>query len=95
MKYARGTFIESRMPWGTIVAAAALCPDGRVRKVSRISSTADTFFSIPAAVRFQGKTVSGYVTVETVSGLSTATDSDPAIVRFIPYTYGKNGALFA
>jgi hypothetical protein len=90
MKYALGTEVETRMPWGIIVSAKALCSDGKVRKVCRISSTPDTFFSIPAAVKVKGKTVSGYITTETVEGLSTATDGDPAVVKFRAVEYRKN-----
>jgi len=70
-----------------------MCSDGRVRTIKRMAQTADTFFSVPASVRVRGRTVAGYVTTETVQGLSTATDDDPEIVRFIAYTYRKNGEL--
>lgn len=92
--YADGTYIERSYPWGLNVSGAALCPDGKVRKLARIAETADTFFSIPASVRANGKTVAGYITVETKEGLSTATDSDPAIVKFVPYAYRKNCNAF-
>jgi hypothetical protein len=91
--YANGTHLTMRYPFGTYVAGAALCSDGRVRALKRISECADTFFSVPASVTVNGRTVSGYVSVETVDGFSTATDDDPAIVKFHAYTYGKNGAL--
>ena len=94
-EYARGTYITRRYPWGINVAARVECPDGIVRQCSRIAETADTFFSTPAAVKAYGKTVAGYITVETISGLSTATVSDPAIVRFVPYAYRKNHAVFS
>ncbi len=94
MNYAQGTYIEHRYPWGVIVGAKALCPDNVVRKVQRISQTADTFFSVPASVRFKGKTVAGYVTVECESGSSVVTPEDPAVVKFKPYRYCKNGTIF-
>jgi hypothetical protein len=94
MDYAQGTKIETRMPWGLIVGAIALCPDGKVRHCKRVAQSADTFFSIPASVTYRGKTVAGYITVETMEGFTTATDTDPAVVKFVPYRYRKNGALF-
>ena len=63
------------------------------RKNSRITAQPDTFFSIPARVKAHGKTVSGYVTCETLEGFSTETLGDPAVWRFIAYSYGKNGHL--
>jgi hypothetical protein len=93
--YALGTYIIHQMPWSIYVSGAALCPDGKVRRLKRIASTADTFFSIPASVTYLRKTVSGFVTVKTLDGFDTPTEEDPAVVKFIPYTYGKNGKLFA
>lgn len=81
--------------WGGFLDAAALCSDGKVRKVKRISETADTFFSVPAAVEVcqGGKkyTVSGYITVETLAGFSTEVGEDRTVVKFVAYQYGKNG----
>lgn len=94
MQYAQGTELKTTQPWGIFISGRALCPDGKVRALKRIAICADTFFSIPAAISFKGKTVSGFVTVETVEGFSTPTDDDPAIVKFVPYAYGKNGNLF-
>ena len=75
-----------------------MCPDGIVRNVKRIASTADTFFSVPASVSVyrNGKhvTVAGYITFTTVSGSSVETLDDPAYVEFRPYTYRKNGKIF-
>jgi hypothetical protein len=58
-----------------------------------LAQTADTFFSIPASVTVGGKTVSGYVTVETAAGLTTSTDDDPAVVKFVAAQYGKNAGM--
>lgn len=93
-EYAYGTYLLCRMPWSTYVGARALCPDGKVRNVKRISICADTFFSVPASVSYKGKTVTGYITVATKSGSSFATDDDPGYVKFIPYSKGKNGHIF-
>jgi hypothetical protein len=93
-QYAKDTWIERSHPWGLNVAARVLCPDGVVRKCKRIAPTADTFFSTPAAVEVRGKTVAGFVTMTTASGLSTATDADPAYLVFHPYKYRKNADAF-
>jgi hypothetical protein len=92
-EYAQGTFTLSYDNFG-LSDAAALCPDGKVRKVRFYDGIADTFFSVPCRVSAYGKTVSGYITIETVNGYSTPTDDDPAIVKFVPYIYGKNGGVF-
>lgn len=91
--YAHGTFIDSGYPLGAIRKARAMCPDGVVRTCKRVASTADTFFSVPATVTVRRKSVAGYITIQTVSGLSTESPEDPWIVRFIPYTYRKNAYL--
>lgn len=93
--YAEGTCLVTRMPWATYLGGRALCPDGKVRALKRIALCADTFFSVPAAVSYKGKTVAGFVTVTTREGYDTPTDDDPAIVKFVPYTYRKNGGLFS
>jgi hypothetical protein len=93
MEYADGTALDFSQPWGFTCKGRALCPDGRVRAFT--GGTADTFFSIPARVSAKGTTVRGYVTVETRDGYSTVTDNDPAVVKFVPYTYLKNHALVA
>lgn len=72
------------------VKGRAVCSDGTVRAVRFGAGIADTFFSVPCSVKVAGRTVSGYVTVETVEGWTTETDGDPACVKFIAYTYGKN-----
>ena len=42
----------------------ALCSDGKVRSLAYLSQQADTYYSIPAAVRIDGQYVKGYVTTE-------------------------------
>jgi hypothetical protein len=61
-EYKHGTYLVTRAPWGTFVGGRVHCPDGRVRTLSRIAITADSFFSIPAKVNVRGKSVSGFVT---------------------------------
>lgn len=89
-KFALGTELVSS-DWHGFVSAKAMCADGKVRKVCRIAASADTFFSVPAAVRVRGKYVTGYLTVTTVEGYDTeASVEDPYVVKFRIYSYGKN-----
>jgi len=92
-EYGRGTWLDVSYPWGVYVKARAICSDGVVRNTQRIALSADTFFSVPASVQVKGKEVSGYVTVETEQGFSHAMNDDPAIVKFVAYTYRKNAAM--
>jgi hypothetical protein len=89
-KFAFDTYLAYSTPWHLYVGGRALCADGKVRTLKRISETSDTYFSTPAAVQIRGRTVSGYVTVETAQGLSTATSSDPAVLKFFAVKYGRN-----
>lgn len=92
--YADGTYLTVGYPWGLYsLPGRVLCSDGKVRALARISETADTFFSVPAAVKVKGRTVSGYVTMETRDGFSTATEEDPVVVKFVAFSYGRNGHL--
>jgi hypothetical protein len=92
--YADGTRVEVTMPFSLYRKARALCPDGRVRSTVRIAATADTFFSVPAAVQVNHKTVAGFITFQTRAGWETPTDNDPAVVKFFPYKYRKNAHAF-
>lgn len=96
MQYARNTYLTPAPgPFSCgMISGAALCTDGVVRPLRfKNGGIADTFFSIPCSVSVRGKTVSGYATVETLEGYSTPTDDDPPVVRFVAYTYGRNGHL--
>ena len=88
--YGYGTSLTVEYPWGVNVSGRAMCSDGRVRALKRIAQTADTFFSIPASVTVSGRTVAGYVTVETAQGFSAETEDDPTVLKFRTYTYRKN-----
>lgn len=81
MNYDDGTYLMQSFPWGIYRGGAALCADGKVRKLARIAQTADTFFSVPAAVKVRGVTVSGFIT------------TDRGHVRFIAYQHGKNANM--
>jgi hypothetical protein len=91
--YANGTYLQYTMPWSLYVGAAALCPDGKVRKVKRIAETPDTFYSIPASITYKGKTVAGYVHLHNVGDPSDPLAFEDAVV-FTPYLYRKNGNIF-
>lgn len=77
--YAHGTSLTVSYPWGTNVKGRARCSDGVTRSLSRIAQTADTFFSIPAAVQVRGKT--------------SETDDGDKYVAFRPYLYRKNAVM--
>jgi len=96
MEGAQGTFLERGSEgWGLGWShGRALCSDGKVRAVSfPRGGHADTFFSVPATVKVKGKTVTGFIMVSSRDGFDTATDDDPAVVKFTAYKYGKNGGL--
>jgi hypothetical protein len=91
--YARDTWVESNSPWGIFTRARAICPDGKCRIV-RLSITGDTYFSVPATVKYRGKTVSGFITFTNRAGLSCPVEDDPHWVEFVPNAYGKNAQAF-
>jgi hypothetical protein len=94
VKYAKGTDLRyADGHGGGIVYGRALCSDGKVRTLSRVAPFADTAFSVPAAVKVKGRTVSGFVMVETLGGWDTPSEEDPAVVKFVAYTYGRNASL--
>lgn len=92
MRYANDTHLTLETgPFACrYISGKALCSDGRTRTVRFHSGIADTFYSVPCTITVKGKTVSGYVTVETLAGFSTPTEDDPAVVKFRAYRYGKN-----
>ena len=59
---------------------SVLCQDGKRRKLKRLG-TPDTYFSIPAAITVNGKTVTGFVT------------SDDGTYCFTANKFGKNAYL--
>lgn len=71
----------------------ALCSDGIARSARLSPMGADTFFSIPARVSVKGRTISGYVTRESLAGWTTESIEDPAVWKFVANQYGKNHAL--
>lgn len=59
------THVKRTYPWGLYARNGhkALFSDGRIRAVE-MAQTADTFFSVPATARINGKLITGYVTTE-------------------------------
>lgn len=96
-KYGMDTELTVSMPWSLFRGGRAMCSDGKVRALTHIASTADTFFSIPAAVRVyengEAYYVTGYVCMETAKGYSTHTEDDPVVVKFSRYDHGKNAHM--
>lgn len=82
--YANGTYLRTGTMWDLYTGGAAMCADGIVRTLKRIAITPDTFYSIPAAVSVRGRTVSGYVSVDTAN--------DPECTVVFNAT-GKNRAM--
>ncbi len=65
----RRTGLVSTQPWGLHrrTGSRVLCSDGKIRSLAYLATTADTFFSVPAAIRINGKYVTGYVTTDEVA----------------------------
>jgi hypothetical protein len=85
-EYSKGTYLWCYKPWDTYAAGAAICPDGKLRRLKRIAFCADTFSTIPASVEYKGKTVAGFVTFKG--------ERPNEYVEFVPYKFRKNGGLF-
>jgi hypothetical protein len=81
-EYGMGTRLDTRGPWSQVVGGRAMCPDGKVRALARVSE-ADTAWTRPAAVRVRGRYVRGYVFVETAGGWQTPLDEDPKVLKFV------------
>ena len=59
------THVSRSYPWGLHPRNGhrLLCSDGVIR-AAEMAETADTYFSVPASVRINGKRISGYATCE-------------------------------
>lgn len=68
------TFFSQTYPWGLFrrTGHRLLCADGKIR-AAELAQCADTFFSIPASVRINGKRVSGYATCDESEGVRVHT----------------------
>jgi hypothetical protein len=80
------TQIHVSQPWGMMHTRGTrlLCSDGKIRAPHRLASTSDTFFSTPAAMRINGKYVTGYMTTE--SAYNPATRQERTAYVFRPHT---------
>ena len=83
----RRTGLTTSHPWGLFhrTGSRVLCSDGKIRSLAYLASTADTFFSVPAAVRIAGKYVTGYVTTE-----EAAPESQGYKVRRVATTFRQH-----
>lgn len=65
IRYLGKTSVTQTQPWGLFLRNGhrLLCADGVIRAAT-LAPTADTYFSVPAAIRIKGKPVSGYMAVE-------------------------------
>lgn len=72
-------------PFDTIAGRITRRSDCMIRR-AQITGEPNTWSSIPARVSIGGRTIRGYVTIETIEGWSTATPDDPAIYVFVPFT---------
>jgi hypothetical protein len=65
------TFVKQTGPWGLFARCGhrLMCSDGKIR-AAELASSGDTFFSVPARIRINGKTITGYYTVDTDSNWS-------------------------
>jgi hypothetical protein len=70
--------------------ARLLCADGVIR-AAELAETADTFFSVPASVRVNGKRVSGFMGTSGKDNLDSATEL--RTYTFHQHTNGDNAAL--
>jgi hypothetical protein len=87
--FANCTSVTQDYPWGLYVSAHVLCSDGKVRTTARIAQTADTFFSVPAAVKVEGKTVSGFITIEEDRGVQFTPNAGTVNASLLPKWEGE------
>jgi hypothetical protein len=84
--YKDGTSLITDGPWSIFVGGRALCPDGKVRALSWVAQCADSYWTVPAAVKVKGKKVSGFVTFKGFC--------DDYTLEFVPMKTGKNAGVF-
>lgn len=85
-EYGNGTNLVTSGAWSVFVGGRAVCPDGKVRALAWIASCADSYWTIPAAVKVKGKKVTGFVTFKGFC--------DDYTVEFVPNKTGKNAGVF-
>jgi hypothetical protein len=84
--YGNGTSLTTMGPWSIFVGGRAVCPDGKVRALAWIAQCADSYWTVPAAVKVKGKKVTGFVTFKGFC--------DDYTVEFVPNKGGKNAGVF-
>ncbi len=72
-----------------MITIKVLCVDGKVRTAT-VTGSADTWFSLPARVKVNGKTVSGFISSGFPFGLLHK--SIPKVWQFDAYKYRANHA---
>lgn len=80
------TRIAQSHPWGIMRRRGSkiLCSDGKLRAPAYLASTPDSFFSIPAGMKIQGRYVTGYVT--TTEDCSPDFQTNRKAFTFQPHT---------
>ena len=89
---ARRTGLVCRQPFGLFIrkGSRVLCSDGKIRPLARLAETADTIFSVPAAVRIKGRYIHGYVASLEASPEASQYKVARTAVVFHPHT-GQEG----
>jgi hypothetical protein len=91
VEHAFGTSFETSGPWNIPTACTAFCPDGKVRKLKRVSVNSKFVNKINGSINFNGLTVSGDVTIVNFEGMSDD-EKSAQMIHFKPT--GVNANVF-
>lgn len=58
-----GSYVQTKGPWNVPISGKALCPDGKIRKLKRISHISGNVHDLSCAISYNGKTVSGVIRI--------------------------------
>lgn len=86
------TYTKQSYPWGLYHRNGhrLLCSDGKIR-AAELSQCADTFFSVPASIKINGKRISGYMTTEEQKWITGEKETEfLSCYSFRQHTYQKN-----
>ena len=93
MNTSQKTFTKKSYPWGLFYRNGhrLLCSDGKIR-AAELAPSADTFFSVPAFIRINGKRISGYMTAEEQRWIQGEKEREPFLTcySFRQHTDQKN-----
>lgn len=93
MTTSQKTFTKQILPWGLYnrTGHRLLCSDGEIR-AAELAPTANTFFSVPASIRINGKRISGYMTAEEQRWIQGEKEREPFLTcySFRHHTEQKN-----